>query len=157
MGLFEDILKFGDYFHSIRKHEDYFIVDINIPAHWFYQDLYDKEKIAIKVNSGGAEGTLISFYCRNTLEGVNFLEQEILNIIKLNKDKEEKNHLLQEKTKELEILFQSKNLEELKNINFNVSTPISLPNIENTNGKPKQKSSAVRKPDKKQPEGSKQE
>jgi hypothetical protein len=68
------------------------------------------------------------------------LENDILKIIKFNKDKEEKNKLLQAKTRELEELFNSTNLEELKSINFNVGlTPLISPlkTIENGRDNPK--------------------
>jgi hypothetical protein len=49
--------------------------------------------------------------------------------IKLNKDEEEKQRLLVEKKEELERLFMSKNLEELKAITFDHKKDIDLPNI----------------------------
>ena len=124
MGLFENIQKFGNTFFSIRKHDGYFIIDLNFPSHWTYNNLYDADKIAVKVNTSTTDGTLVSFYCVDNLEGVKFLENEILSVIKINKDTEEKNRLLTEKTRELEQLFQSKNLDELKDIKFNMGGPL---------------------------------
>ena len=54
-------------------------------------------KLQWKVNTSTTEGTLVSFYCVDNLEGVKFLENEILSIIKINKDKEEKNRLTHQK------------------------------------------------------------
>jgi len=147
MNLFENIQKFGDTFYGIRKHENYFIIDLKFPSHWAYEGLYDKDKIAIKVNTNSTEGCLASFYCGYALESVKFLENELLRIIKFNKDKEEKDKLLQAKTRELEELFQSKNLEELKNIDFNVKLS-PLPNLnKSSNGTDKPKDKVVKSTD----------
>ncbi len=122
MTLYDNIKKFEGCFFGIRKHEDYFILDLNIPNHWTYEGLVDKERVATKVNKNESSHMLVSFYCLDTSENVKFLEEEVVRVLKINKDEEEKNRLLQEKQKELEILFQSKKLEELKSINFNIPT-----------------------------------
>lgn len=149
MNLFENIHKFGNTFHSIRKHDGYFIIDLKFPPQWVYEELYSKEKIAIKINNTTNEGSLVSFYCGDSLEGVGFLEKDILNIIKFNKDKEEKDKLLYEKTRELEELFNNKKLEELKNINFQVSTLSQVPPLKNSsNGRPNTTNKVVEQPTK---------
>jgi len=137
MSLFENIQKIGKSFFSIRKHEEYFILDLTFPVNWTYDGLYDKEKIAVKVNKNNSGTYVISFYCLDNKDSVSFLEKEILRIIKVNEDEEEKQRLLIEKKEELEKLFRSKNLEDLKNITFNHKTEIDLPKIPITqaNGK----------------------
>ena len=118
MTLYDNIKKFEGCFFGIRKHEDYFILDLNIPSHWTYEGLVDKEKVATKVNKTTTGHLLVSFYCLDTKDAVKNLEEWL----KVNRDEEEKNKLLQEKQKELEMLFQSKKLEELKSINFTIPT-----------------------------------
>ena len=118
MGLFENIQQFEEVFFGIRKHDGYFILDLKFPSNWDYTNYYTKEKIGVKVSKATSEGTVVSFYCGDNGEGVKFLEKEILHIIKINRDKEEKSRLLQEKTKELEELFHTTNLDELKNFTF---------------------------------------
>ena len=137
MSLFDNIQRIGKSFYGIRKHENYFILDLTFPVNWRYDGLYNKEKIAAKVNKNSNGTFVISFYCVDTKDEVSFLETEVLRIIKVNQDEEEKQRLLIEKKEELEKLFMSKNLEELKSITFNHKKEIDLPNIPITtsNGK----------------------
>jgi len=158
MTLYDNIKKFEECFYGIRKHEDYFILDLNIPNHWTYEGLIDKEKVATKVNKTTQGHMLVSFYCLDTRDGVKFLENEVSRVLKINKDEEEKNRLLQEKQKELEMLFQSKKLDELKSMNFNISTSEPFtPNLEKIkeNGEDKQRTSVVKSTNDKGPEGDK--
>ena len=129
MSLFNSIQRIGECFYGIRKHENYFILDLMFPVNWTYDGLYNKEKIAVKVNKNNNGTFVISFYCIDTKDEVSFLETEVLRIIKINKDEEEKQRLLVEKKEELERLFMSKNLEELKAITFDHKKDIDLPNI----------------------------
>jgi hypothetical protein len=124
MTLFDNIQKFGKSFHSIRKHEEYFILDLNISSSWVYDGLYNKDKIAVKVNKTALESTLLSFYCLDNPADVVFLENEVTRLIQHNNDEEEKTKLLNEKRKELELLFNSKKLEDLKSINFTLNDGI---------------------------------
>ena len=121
------------------------------PVNWAYEGLYNKEKIAVKVNKNNNGTFVISFYCIDTKDEVSFLETEVLRIIKVNKDEEEKQRLLVEKKEELERLFLSKDLEELKTISFNHKKEISLPNIPITtnNGKNNERAGVVTETDKK--------
>ena len=128
MNLFENIQKFGETFYSLRKHDNYFIVDLKFPSHWVYDGLVSKDQVGVKINNTSDAGNLVSFYVGYDVNSVTVLENDILKIIKFNKDKEEKNKLFQSKTRELEELFNTTNLEELKNINFNVGiTPFISP------------------------------
>ena len=129
MSLFDSIQRIGKSFYGIRKHENYFILDLTFPINWRYDGLYNKEKIAAKVNKNSDGTFVISFYCVDTKDEVSFLETEVLKIIKVNQDEEEKQRLLVEKKEELERLFMSKNLEELKSITFDHKKEIDLPNI----------------------------
>lgn len=137
MSLFENIQRIGKCFYGIRKHENYFILDLMFPVNWTYEGLFNKEKIAVKVNKNSNGTFVISFYCLDTKDEVSFLETEVIRIIKINQDEEEKQRLLIEKKEELDRLFMSKNLEDLKNITFNQKTSIELPNLPITkdNGK----------------------
>lgn len=137
MSLFENIQRIGKSFYGVRKHEEYFILDLMFPVGWTYEGLYDKEKIAVKVNKNSNGTFVISFYCLDNKDSVSFLEMEVLRIIKVNEDEQEKQRLLIEKKEELEKLFMSKNLDELKNISFNQNSEIDLPKIPITtaNGK----------------------
>ena len=140
MSLFENIHRLGKSFFGIRKHEEYFILDLMFPLTWSYEGLYDKEKIAIKVNKNNNGTFVISFYCLDNKDAVSFLEVEVLRIVKANEDEEEKQRLLIEKKEELEKLFMSTNLDDLKNISFNHDKKINLPeiNLITPNGKHKQ-------------------
>ena len=34
MSLYKEILEFGLYFHSIRKHEEFIVIDLRLPLGW---------------------------------------------------------------------------------------------------------------------------
>lgn len=133
MSLFDNIQRIGKCFYGIRKHENYFILDLMFPVNWVYEGLFDKEKIAVKVNKNSNGTFVVSFYCIDTKDEVSFLETEVIRIVRINQDEEDKQRLLVEKKEELERLFMSKNLEDLKNITFNHKTNVELPDISLTN------------------------
>jgi hypothetical protein len=151
MSLFDNIQRLGECFYGIRKHDNYFILDLTFPSNWRYEGLYKKEKIAAKVNKSSNGTFVISFYCVDAKDEVSFLETEVLKIIKINKDEEEKQRLLIEKKEELERLFMSKNLDELKSITFNHKKEIDLPKIPITssNGEHNEETGVVTQADKK--------
>ena len=77
MSLFENIQRIGKSFYGVRKHEEYFILDLMFHVSWTYEGLYDKEKIAVKVNKNSNGTFVISFYCLDNKDSVSFLEMEV--------------------------------------------------------------------------------
>ena len=117
MNLYKTLLEIYAYLHGIRKHEDYFIVDLSFPTNW---NIPNKpiENVGIKVYKTTEHIKIISFYTVFGEETCSTLMKVINEVIKLNKEREEKDSLLQEKRLELEKLFNSNNLDSLKSMSF---------------------------------------
>tara|TARA_R110001583_G_scaffold79358_1_gene214318 strand:- start:2791 stop:3288 length:498 start_codon:yes stop_codon:yes gene_type:complete len=130
MGLFNEITRFGDLFHSIRQHEQYFVVDLKLPLNWQVETILSahQEKVAFKVNGDDTSKgyRLISFFSTMTEGSVEYMVGVLEEVIKVNKEIEEKKTLLTQKKVELENMFNSFSLDELKKISFNVEADISL-------------------------------
>jgi hypothetical protein len=61
----------------------------------------------------------VSLYAEFTGEGLNNLLKTSENIIKWNRDREEKRELLEQKRLELEKIFESNKVESLRDLDFN--------------------------------------
>jgi hypothetical protein len=137
MSLFKEIERFGDLFHSIRQHEEYFVIDLKIPLNWELEHILvpHQKQLAYKINNENDTHRLISFFSTMNEGSVNLMSGVIEEVIKVNREVEEKRSLLLQKKVELENMFNSFSLTELKNISFNVETELSLKQLENFNGK----------------------
>ena len=120
MGIFNEIEKYGDYFHSVRLHDVILLLDLRLPSEWEIKKILSSfgSTTQVKVNDTTTTHTLISFYCPFSNKEAEILVSDVDKIIKWNKDREEKNNLLNLKIIELEKVFQSNNIESLRNINF---------------------------------------
>ena len=120
MGIHKEIDKYGGYFHSIRLHDSIVLLDLKLPVQWEIKKILASLGSAtqIKVNDKTETHVLVSFYCPFTEEEWNTLILDIDKIIKWNKDREEKNHLLNIKILELQKVFEANNIESLRSINF---------------------------------------
>jgi len=76
----------------------------------------------IEIIKGGLDGNtvLLSFVCPLVEDKVNKVEELIDNIIKTNREREEKDQLFRSKVQELKKIFEKQKLEELKNLKFDV-------------------------------------
>lgn len=117
MNLYEALVDIYSYLHGIRKHEDYFIIDLNFPPHWSIPNK-PIENVGVKVYKTNDDGKVISFYTVFDKETCKTLIGVVKEVIKLNKEKEEKQNLLEEKRLELEKLFNANSLDSLKNMSF---------------------------------------
>tara|TARA_R100000664_G_scaffold34130_2_gene54248 strand:+ start:3356 stop:3847 length:492 start_codon:yes stop_codon:yes gene_type:complete len=160
MGLFKEISRFGDLFHSIRQHQQYFVVDLKMPSSWEVEKLIEtyKGKVAYKVNKEYTDFRLISFFATATDNAVTEMINIIEEVIRLNKEAEEKRSLLVQKKIELENMFNSFSLNDLKKISFNVETQLELDSLSNleekTDGNGTEGSDLVEEGEVKRPEGS---
>ena len=139
MGLFNEIKRFGELFHSIRQHQQYFVVDLKLPINWQVENILNlhQEKVAFKVNGDNTTKgyRLISFFSTMSEGSVDFMVGVIEEVIKVNKEIEENKSLLTQKKVELENMFNSFSLDELKKISFNVETELGLGGLKNIENK----------------------
>tara|TARA_R110000772_G_scaffold40293_6_gene94359 strand:- start:873 stop:1346 length:474 start_codon:yes stop_codon:yes gene_type:complete len=107
------------YLKSLRVLKDYVSFDVYINSSWNIPKRYVENIEIIQLdNSDRVNFKVFSFVVPNTTETVNNVETSIDNITKYNKDREEKDRLFKEKIQELKSVFESKNVEELKGLHF---------------------------------------
>ena len=118
MGIFSEIENLRPYFYGIRLHDDYFIVDLNVPSNWTILEMYGKN-VGSKINGGNKDNTKsISLFSSYNSTMVNEVFSSAKLILKINLEREEKDRLLEIKRLELEKMFMDNNLESLKNMSF---------------------------------------
>ncbi len=117
MTLYKALEDIYGYLHGIRKHEEYFIVDLNFPVDW---QIPNKkiDNVGVKVYKKGDTTKVISFYTVFEEATCNNLMKVIEEVVRINKEREEKQHLLEQKRVELEKLFNVNSLDSLKNMSF---------------------------------------
>ena len=112
---FKDIF---NYLVSIRKLKTYLSIDIEFPITWKIPKRFvDEDKIMEnqKVNEDKRFFSFVSEFNQINLDKT---VQNIKNIISYNKDIEMKESLLKQKIDELKKIFESKNLENLQTLKF---------------------------------------
>ena len=117
--MFENIKSLRPYFHSLREIQDNVSLDIKLPLNWKYEEIIKPYRsINIKVQDKNEKFTLMSLISTATQEGYDVVFACGLDIIKINKEDEQKRILFQAKVKELESLFMNESLDKLKDINL---------------------------------------
>ena len=112
---FKDIF---NYLVSIRKLKTYLSIDIEFPITWKIPKRFvDEDKIMEnqKVNEDKRFFSFVSEFNKINLDKT---VQNIKNIISYNKEIEMKERLLKQKIDELKKIFESKNLENLQTLKF---------------------------------------
>jgi|TARA_B100001564_G_scaffold108806_2_gene90259 hypothetical protein len=123
MGLYGEIKNFGEYFNSLRLHENLVIIDLLLPSEWEdekilrQKTLDDGENtVQMKVNRKEGKFKSISFYSLFDEVGTQNLVDQIKKVIKWNKDLEEKNVLLNSKILEMKKIFGENNIDSLRKL-----------------------------------------
>jgi len=117
MSFYKEIENITDYIMSIRKLEKYFSFDVNFPSTWsILKSHVDETKTVFTKNEN--KGKHVSFVSELDELSITETIDRINNIVKYNKEKEEKEKLFQEKVNELKSIFEKESLEELKNLKF---------------------------------------
>lgn len=107
------------YFFSLREINGNLSLDLKFPVKWTYNVVLSRYKnIRTKEQDKNNENSLLSIISESSEIGCNAICACAMEIIKYNKEIEEKEKLYQEKIDELQKLFINKSLDELKNLNF---------------------------------------
>jgi len=120
MKLFREIQNLTPYLMSIRVIESVISIDILFPNTWKIPKKFVDEKSVLEDESPDKEYRFFSFVCEFNEENFTNIYTSILNIIKYNKDREEKEKLFQEKVNELKTVFDKQSLDELKKLKFDL-------------------------------------
>ena len=128
MDLYNAIIKFSEYFNSLRMHEGLVVIDLKLPLGWKDKEILSERggKVQMKSGATNEKFKLASFFAPFDISGTELLSEEILAIIKWNKDQEEKNHLLNMKMLELKKVFNENNVDSLRNLNIAFDSKIEL-------------------------------
>jgi len=117
--VFESIKSLRPYFHSLREIESNVSLDIKLPLNWAYEDITKPYRsIKFKIQDKNEKFTLVSLISHATQDGYDVVFACASEIIKVNKEEEEKQRLFQQKVKELQELFKKESLDKLKDINL---------------------------------------
>jgi len=117
--VFDNIKVLRPYFFSLREIDNNVSLDVRMPANWKFETIVAPYKsIKIKVQDKNEKHTLVSLISNATTDGYEIVFTCAKEIVKTNKEIEEKQKLFQTKIKELEVLFQRESLDKLKELSF---------------------------------------
>ncbi len=117
--MFESIKSIRPHFHSLREIQNNVSLDIKLPLNWHFENIVKQYKsVQTKVQDKNDKYTLLSIVSHATQDGYDVIFACAIEIIKLNYEEEEKQRLFREKVKQLEELFKSESLDNLKEINL---------------------------------------
>ena len=133
MSLYSELKQYGELFHSIRFHQGLMLLDLKLPSKWEVKGILSSigSGTQIKINDSNEKYQLISFYTSFDEESVTNLNSDVGKVIKYNIDIEEKNKLLNIKILELKKIFDSNEVDKLRNINFDFGFKDSKLNVDN--------------------------
>ena len=124
------ISKVEPYLKTVRKLKTHVSYDLFFSDKWVMPKITN-ENIEV-VKSGSENGyVLLSFVCPINEDSVTKVEELIEQIIKTNREREEKDKLFRSKVQELKNIFEKQNLEDLKSLKFDVD---EIDSIINSNG-----------------------
>jgi hypothetical protein len=122
MSLYKEFSALLPYLQSVRKLERYLSFDVSFPTTWkLPKKFVDEDKVMEQTSKTSGE-RFFSFVSEINEESVERMSQNLKNIIKYNHDREEKERLFQNKVEELKTIFEKENLNNLKNLNFELKT-----------------------------------
>jgi hypothetical protein len=124
MSLYKEFSTLFPYIQSVRKIETYLSFDISFPKTWKIPKKYVDETKIMEQQSSINDERLFSYVSEFNETDVEKTYQNISNIIKYNKEREDKDKLFENKVNELKQIFEKQNLEKLKGLSFEIQEPI---------------------------------
>ena len=121
MSFFTEFNALSPYLQSVRKLKTYLSFDIHFPNTWKIPKKFVDEETLLENESGDPEKRFFSFVCTFNEEQVEKIFNNLRNIIKYNKEREEKDRLFQSKVNELKSIFEKQNLDNLQALKFEIS------------------------------------
>ena len=119
------VSKTHKYLNSVRVLKNYITFDMLFPTTWVMLKKLP-EGVEILQNNDKDDKVVTSFVCENKLNLIDAIETSIDKIIKTNVEREEKEKLFKLKVQELKSIFETKNLENLKGLKFDVEELTNL-------------------------------
>lgn len=113
------INKTSKYLKSVRILKNYVSLDMIFPSTWVMLKKMP-DGVEIVQTETQDTGMVSSFVCENKEDLLNKVEEIFDNIVKTNIEREEKERLFKTKVQELKSIFETKNLESLKGLKFDM-------------------------------------
>lgn len=137
MSLYSEYLELDGYVKSIRKIEKYLVFDLSLPKEWKLPKKYLPEDRVVDNGQAEQNRRNLSYASEFNQENVEKTTSNIKNLIKFNKEIEEKERLFNLKVNELKNIFEKQNLQNLQELKFEITPKNFKLNIneENNNGK----------------------
>lgn len=114
--MYQLISSLRPYFFSLREIENTISLDLKLPTNWMYENITVQFNIDFKIQDTKSKIVLISFITNNDEDNYDNLFNCAFQIIEFNKEIEEKQKLLQEKIFELQELFKTSSIQELRDL-----------------------------------------
>jgi hypothetical protein len=129
MTLYQELTLIYPYLQSVRKLKNYIAIDVNFPTTWKLPKKYVSENSVIENESNLKDHRCFSFVSVFEERPIEDCLINLNGVIKYNKEREEKEKLFETKVVELKQIFDKQNLENLKNLSFELTDKkISLNN-----------------------------
>lgn len=129
MTFYQELSVIHPYLQSVRKLKNYLSIDVNFPSTWKLPKKYVPENSVVENDPTIKDHRSFSFV---SVFEENLVVEMLINlngVIKYNKEREEKEKLFEDKVSELKQIFDKQNLENLKNLSFELTEKkISLDN-----------------------------
>ena len=116
--MYNELKDIFQYLVSVRKLKNYLSVDIEFPITWKIPKRFVQEDKILENQKVNDSTRFFSFVSEFDEKVLNLTIQNIKNIISYNKEIELKEKLLKQKIDELKRIFESKNLENLQTLKF---------------------------------------
>lgn len=128
MSIYKELNPIISYLTQIRKLENYLVFDVSFPTTW---KMLKRHIIEDKFVNNGVQNDLLnlSFVSEYDEKNINLIQENILNIINYNLEREEKERLLESKINELKTIFDKESLDNLKNFKFDINKKTTLSDV----------------------------
>ena len=118
MSFFKEFSSLLPYLQSVRTIKEYLSFDILFPSEWKIPKKYVDEQRVVEQETTKAGSRFFSFVCEINETEFERISNNIKSIIKYNLDREAKDKLFEDKVNELKSIFEKQNLNNLKNLKF---------------------------------------
>jgi len=124
MSLYKEFSALLPYLQSVRKLKNYLSFDVSFPKTWKIPKKFVEEDKIIEQQSQINDYRLFSYVTEINESAVETIQTNIINIIKYNLEREEKERLFETKVEELKKIFEKQNLDKLKSLHFDIDESI---------------------------------
>lgn len=121
MTFYQELTVIYPYLQSVRKLKNYLSIDVNFPSTWKLPKKYVPENSVVENEATVKDHRCFSFVSAFEEKLVDEMLINLNGVIKYNKEREEKERLFESKVSELKQIFDKQNLENLKNLSFELT------------------------------------